>query len=103
MAGTGRTAGPDPAGREPPLPGGPRLPVVLVVVGVLATVGAGWLVSFRAGGAALALTLAVAAAMRLLLPVQRVGTLAVRSRAVDVTTLALMAVAVAVLAQNAPG
>ena len=76
---------------------------VVVGAGVLASVSAGALVSFRVGGLLLAGLLGAAAVARLLLPVRVVGLLAVRSRLVDVMTLGALAVSVAVLAVTAPG
>jgi hypothetical protein len=53
----------------------------------------------RAGGFILAAGVGLAAFLRLVLPTSRTGGLAVRSRAADVTTLAVLALALAVITQ----
>lgn len=78
------------------------LPVLAVVLGAGGAALAGWLVSFRLAGLVLAAVLAGVALARLVLPVARVGALAVRSRGLDVATAGALAVAVAVLAVTAP-
>jgi hypothetical protein len=81
----------------------PLLPAVGAAAGVAATVLAAWLGSFRLAGAVLALTLAAAAVARTVLPPGRAGTLAVRSRGVDVATLVVLATGIGLLARYAPG
>ena len=74
--------------------------VVLVVVGVglmVVTVG-----HWRQGLVVIGLALVGAAVLRLLLPVRRVGFLAVRSRPTDVLLLALAGLALAVTALTIP-
>lgn len=74
---------------------------VLVVVGVgLALVT---LERWRVGLVVMGLALVAAALMRLLLPVRRLGFLAVRSRAVDVVLLAGAGVALTGIALAIPG
>jgi hypothetical protein len=75
----------------------------LVGAGVAVSVLAGLWLGFRAAGILLALLLAACALARLLLPVRVVGSLAVRSRGLDVVMLAALALGVAVLAVTAPG
>jgi hypothetical protein len=74
--------------------------VVLLVAGVavLASVLAG----FRVGGYLLALALALAAVLRALLPAKYCLGLLVRSRQIDVTILALLAVALAAITGVVP-
>ena len=77
------------------------LPLLAVLLGAGGAALAG-LVSFRLAGLVLAAVLCAVAVARLVLPVARVGALAVRSRGVDVATAASIAVAVAVLALTVP-
>lgn len=79
------------------------LVLVLVALGVLASVLAGLTLGFRAAGYGLAAVLAAAALARLLLPVRVVGALAIRSRGLDLVTMGTFAAALAVLARTAPG
>jgi hypothetical protein len=74
----------------------------LVGAGVAVSVLAGLALGFRAAGLLLALLLGGCALARLLLPVRVVGSLAVRSRGLDVVTLAALAFGVALLAVTAP-
>lgn len=74
----------------------------LVGVGLVVAVGSVAVLGFRAPGLLLAALLAACALARLLLPVRLVATLAVRSRTVDVLTLAALSAATAVLALTAP-
>ena len=67
------------------------LPVLVLGVVVIA------LHHVRAGGFLLAAGVGLAAVLRLVLPTSRSGGLAVRSRAADVSTLAVLAVALAVI------
>jgi Protein of unknown function (DUF3017) len=60
-------------------------------------------VGYRPGGYSLALTLAVAALLRGVLPPQRCLGLIVRSRRADVATTVLLAIAVALAAWIVPG
>lgn len=63
--------------------------LALVVIGLLLVATDHW----RRGAATFAVAATVAAALRLFLPVARVGVLAVRSRAFDVAFLLLLAAA----------
>jgi hypothetical protein len=85
-----------------PRPGGRLVPWV-VAAGLVLAIGSVAVLGFRAPGLLLSALLAGCAVARLVLPVRMVSILAVRSRAVDVLTLAALAVAVAVLAVTAPG
>jgi multisubunit Na+/H+ antiporter MnhB subunit len=79
-----------------------RLPVYapLTLVLVIAAVGMARVLTqhWREGAALLGGALLVAAVLRVLLPVDRVGLLAIRSRAVDVLCYAGLGVVMAVLA-----
>jgi hypothetical protein len=79
----------------------------LPLLAVLLSVGAGLLVVtvgyWRRGLVVIGVTLVVAAVLRLLQPVRRVGFLAVRSRAVDVVLLAACGLGLAVIALMIPG
>jgi hypothetical protein len=79
-----------------------QLPLLAVLIGV----GVGMvLVTFeywRRGLVVIGITLLAAAALRLLLPVRRVGFLAVRSRPVDVVLLAGCGLALTVIALAIP-
>jgi hypothetical protein len=78
----------------------------LPLLAVLVTVGIGLLLvtfdHWRRGLVVIGLTLVVAALLRLLLPVRRVGFLAVRSRPVDVVLLAGAGLALTVVALMIP-
>ena len=78
----------------------------LPLLAVLVTVGIGLLLvavdHWRRGLVVIGLTLVVAAVLRLLLPVRRVGFLAVRSRPTDVLLMALAGLALAVTALTIP-
>lgn len=71
------------------------LTCALLTLAVIGVIGAFGFVTIA--GASLAVLLALLAAARAILPVQTVGALAVRSRAVDVTVLAILAVGIALL------
>lgn len=73
--------------------------LVAVAVGLLLVTVAHW----RRGLVVIGVALVGAALLRLLLPVRRVGFLAVRSRLVDVLLLAGAGVALAVVALSIPG
>jgi hypothetical protein len=73
--------------------------LVVVAVGLLLVTVAHW----RRGLVVLGVALVGAALLRLLLPVRRVGFLAVRSRPVDVLLLGAAGVAMAALALSIPG
>jgi hypothetical protein len=79
----------------------------LPLLAVLLTVGAGLLVVtvgyWRRGLVVIGVALVVAAVLRLLLPLRRVGFLAVRSRPVDVVLLAASGLALTVIALTIPG
>ncbi|MGY5884807.1 DUF3017 domain-containing protein [Modestobacter lacusdianchii] len=74
------------------------LVIVVVGVGLLLVAAAQW----RTGLVVMGLALLLAALLRLLLPVRRVGFLAVRSRAVDVTLTGAVGVAVVAIALATP-
>jgi hypothetical protein len=79
----------------------------LPLLAVLLTVGAGLLLvtfeHWRRGLVVIGLALVGAALLRLLLPVRRVGFLAVRSRPVDVVLLTGMGLALTGIAVTIPG
>jgi hypothetical protein len=101
---------------EGPGPGGPRRPgpaeeppgwlAQVPYFLVLATMSAGIVVVaaayFKRGPAIIAGALLLAAAFRFLLPPERIGMLAVRSRWVDIVTVTTLAVLLIVLAWVAP-
>jgi hypothetical protein len=78
----------------------------LPLLAVLVTVGVGLLMvtfeHWRKGLVVVGLALVGGAALRLLLPVRRVGFLAVRSRPVDVVLLAATGLALAIIALAIP-
>lgn len=74
----------------------------ITVAGLTATVATGLLVGARAGAYVLAGVLALGALLRAALPAPGPVALAVRARWLDVTVLAGLAVAVAVLAAIVP-
>ncbi|RBY89902.1 DUF3017 domain-containing protein [Blastococcus sp. TF02A-26] len=81
-----------------------QLPLLAVLVAVAVGLGMVALERWRSGLVVIGCALVAAALLRLLLPVRRVGLLAVRSRTVDVVLLAgmgmvLVAVALAVPAE----
>jgi cation transport ATPase len=76
--------------------------LLVVLGGVAVALLTTAVVGFRPGGYVLAGTLALAAVLRLVLPVHRVGALAVRSRAVDLAVLVALAVGTAVLVGVVP-
>lgn len=77
----------------------PAVAVVLVgLVGVVAAAQHHW----RKGLYLVAAALLLGALLRLALPTRRAGTLAVRTKPVDVATLAILAVGVALLAGAVP-
>lgn len=73
-----------------------------MVAGAALAAVVGALVGFRAAGAVLAAVLVLTAVARAALPADSPFVLVVRSRGVDVTTAAVLAVGVAVLALTAP-
>ncbi|GAA4975888.1 DUF3017 domain-containing protein [Kineococcus glutinatus] len=82
----------------------PRRDAVMLALlaGVVLALVLAVLADHRAGGLVLGADLAVAAVVRLVLPVAVVGSLAVRSRAVDVAVLVVLAVACTGLAWVTP-
>lgn len=89
-------AAPDPAGGNT----GPLLAAVgLLLAGLATVVLAGW----RPGLVLIAVAVLGAAAGRALLPPQRVGLLAVRSRGLDASLLAAVGLAALVLTVTLPG
>jgi hypothetical protein len=79
-----------------------QLPLLAVLVAVGVGLGMVALEHWRRGLVVIGCSLVAAALLRLLLPVRRVGFLAVRSRTVDVVLLAGMGVAVVVAALTVP-
>ncbi|MFB9377294.1 DUF3017 domain-containing protein [Kineococcus gynurae] len=93
---------PPPPGLTRP-PAHPATAVLLALLGGVAlALLTTWVAGPTAGGLLLAADLAVAAVLRLVLPVRVAGALAVRSRGVDVTTLLVLAVLCAALASVLP-
>ncbi len=80
-----------------------RLAFVAVLVVTFAVVPVTLFAGFRQAGYLLAFALALAAVFRALLPDRYCLGLLVRTRAVDVTTAAVLAVAVAVVTGLVPG
>ena len=80
----------------------PALVPTVVVAGAALAAVLGALVGFRAAGLALAAVLALTALARAALPAASPLVLVVRSRGVDVTTAAVLALGVALLALTAP-
>lgn len=82
----------------------PRPGVVpwLVGAGLAVSVASVWVFGFRAPGLLLGGLLGACAVARLLLPPRLAGTLAVRSKAIDVATLSTLGAAVVLLALTAP-
>jgi hypothetical protein len=80
-----------------------ELPALAVVaVGLAGVVVAAVQHHWRRGLVLVGIALLLGAALRLVLPTRRIGSLAVRSRVVDVVTLAVLGGAVAVLANAVP-
>ncbi len=79
-----------------------RVAFTIVLVVLAASVAVTVLVDFRAGGYVLATSLGLAALFRAVLPERYCLGLLVRTRRLDVTTAAVLAVAVAVLAGIVP-
>ncbi|MGX5656264.1 DUF3017 domain-containing protein [Geodermatophilus nigrescens] len=80
-----------------------QLPLFAVLVAVAVGLGMVALEHWRRGLLVVGLALVGAAVLRLVLPVRRVGFLAVRSRPVDVVLMAGAGVAVTVLSVLVPG
>jgi hypothetical protein len=80
-----------------------ELPLLaVVVVGIAGVVYAGVFHYWRRGLYVVAAACVLGAVIRLVLPVRQVGSLAVRSRGVDVLTLALLGGGIAFLAGAVP-
>ncbi|HEV2891128.1 MAG TPA: DUF3017 domain-containing protein [Frankiaceae bacterium] len=80
-----------------------ELPAISVVTaGLAGVVYAAALHHWRRGLYVVALALLLGAVLRLTLPTRRIGSLAVRSRAIDVLTLTVLAAGVAFLAGAVP-
>lgn len=79
-----------------------RIAFVIVLLVAAAAVLASVVVGFRAGGYLLALTLALAAVLRALLPAKYCLGLLVRSRQIDVTIAVLLAMALMVITRVVP-
>lgn len=77
----------------------PLAVVLLAVSGAMLVVGLG---HWKRGSFLLGVTFLLAAVLRLALPEERVGLLAVRTRAVDVACLAVLGVGIVVLALVVP-
>lgn len=73
--------------------------LALVVAGLVATALFGW---WRAGSAVVGVAFCLAAGLRLVLPTQQVGDLAVRSRAVDAAVLLVLGFGLVALANTIP-
>lgn len=71
----------------------------VVATGLLATAALGW---WRAGAAVVGVGFCLAAALRLVLPAQQVGDLAVRSRVVDAAVLLTLGFGLVALANTIP-
>jgi hypothetical protein len=80
-----------------------QIPLVLVLAVVVAGLGLVTLDRWRFGLVVIGTALLGAALMRLLLPVRRVGFLAVRSRPIDVVLMAGAGLALTVVALSVPG
>lgn len=78
-------------------------PLLATCAGAVAALVVVALGHWRIGGMLLGLVLCAAAAARLVLPAQRVGDLAVRSRAVDAAVLLLIGFGLVGLANTIPG
>ncbi|MGA0010311.1 MAG: DUF3017 domain-containing protein [Candidatus Nanopelagicales bacterium] len=77
-------------------------PITVVLVGVVAALAIVALDHFRIGSLVLAASLVLAFVLRLVLPQDRVGMLAVRSRRVDLVVLGSLAAALVVFALWVP-
>ena len=77
-------------------------PIVLVLIGVVISLTVVALGHFRRGSVLLAGTVVLAMFLRLLLREDEAGMLVVRSKVIDVVTLAVLGVALAVLAFAVP-
>lgn len=88
----------------PPIRPWPRRqwPLLVVLAGVVGSLVVVVLVDFRPGTALFAASVLLAAALRLVLTTRRAGLLVLRSRMVDVTTLAIMGGATLLLALAVP-
>lgn len=73
--------------------------LVLVVAGLVATAVLGW---WRVGAASVGVAFCLGAGLRLVLPAQQVGDLAVRSRAVDAAVLLVVGFGLVALANTIP-
>jgi hypothetical protein len=80
-----------------------QLPLLVVLVAVAAGLLMVALEHWRRGLVVIGLALVAGGLLRLLLPVRRVGFLAVRSRPVDVVLLAGVGVALTAVALSVPG
>jgi hypothetical protein len=80
-----------------------RLAFVVVLLVLAASILVTWRVDFRLGGYLLAAALGLAAVMRALLPDRLCLGLLVRSRRMDTTVAAILAVAVAFTVSIVPG
>jgi hypothetical protein len=80
-----------------------QLPLLAVLVAVAVGLVLVTFEYWRRGLVVIGITLLAAAVLRLLLPVRRVGFLAVRSRTVDVVLMAVCGLALTVIALAIPG
>jgi len=80
----------------------PQWPITVVLLGIAASLVAFATGHFRVASVLLAASVLIAMFLRLLLPTADAGLLVVRSRAVDVTVLAVLGVGIAVLATWVP-
>lgn len=97
-SGTARhVAAPLPRGEQPQLVRPVGIGYLLVLAGVTVSLGFAVIDRFRVCSAVLSLTLMGAAALRAVLPTRLAGLLAVRSRALDVAALLLLALGATLL------
>jgi hypothetical protein len=81
---------------------GAQWPIGVVLLCVIASLAVVALDQFRIGSLMLAGSLALAFGLRLVLPADRVGMLAVRSRSVDLVVLGVLATALLVFSLSVP-
>jgi hypothetical protein len=90
-------AAPLPRGEQPQVVRPVGLGYLLVVVGIVVSLGFAAIDRFRVCSAVLSLTLMGAAALRAVLPARLAGLLAVRSRGLDVAALLVLALGATLL------
>lgn len=77
-------------------------PLLVVCLGVAAGLAYMWLVDFKQGAMIVAVFVCLAAFLRIVLPERTVGLLAVRSRIVDVLSLLILGLALAIITVVVP-